>query len=84
MARSRCPNHLSGPIHCSHAEPEQRKLDRERLVAAGLDGEWLWTAMQCVYCKYIYSIEKDGSKVVRGYFEGDLIKPDHWRQINID
>ena len=74
--------------------------------------------MQCVYCKYIYSIEKDGSKVVRGYFEGDLIlaanrldvetplrfdgqrgaidqrigryfegdliKPDHWRQINID
>ena len=40
--------------------------------------------MQCVYCKYVYSIEKDGSKIVRGYFDGELIKLGHWRPINID
>ena len=47
------------PTRCSGADRGQTKINREKLVAAGLSGEWLTSAWMCQYCGCVYSDEWD-------------------------
>lgn len=64
---------------CTAPGREQVNLDAEDLSQAGLSEDWITGAMRCTYCKYIYSIDGNGKKTVRGHFEGDLMEIGRWR-----
>ena len=76
------------PTRCSDPDRGQRKLDPEKLVEAGLTGEWLSNAWRCGYCDCVYSNEWDsgGGRFVRkqrGYFGGNtLIAPGQWEPVD--
>ena len=71
MTRSPCPCHYDASLpYCSAAKPEQQGLDAEKLRKAGVDEEWIPTAMQCRWCKCVYTVAlPSGRKIVRGRLE---------------
>lgn len=77
----RCPCRCSDPIRNQH------KVDREKLIAAGLTGDWLSDARMCGYCGCVYSNEWDRggrryARTQRGKFVGDLIQWDRWEPVD--
>jgi hypothetical protein len=76
--RSQCP-----ASSCSAGDPAQMTIEASDLQRIGLSDNWTGSAMRCVYCKVIYSIDGNGRKTVRGYFEGDLMEPGRWRPVKL-
>lgn len=73
---SECPMY---PHNCDAAAPRQVRLERQALVEAGLNGDWLGNAFRCTYCDHIYSIGANGMKVHQGHFGGNtLMEADNW------
>lgn len=74
--RVRCPSRCAG-------SDRSHKIDPEKLIAAGVTGDWVSDAMECGYCHYIYSNDRDHDgriykRIQRGRFRRDLIWPGDW------
>ena len=74
--RVRCPTRCSG-------SDRSNKIDPEKLIAAGVTGDWLSDAMMCGYCGCVYSNDRDHDgriykQTQRGDFTAELIEPGRW------
>ena len=70
---------------CKAANPRQYDLKREQLAKAGVEGDWLSHARRCGYCGCVYSLDYSNGappqRIIRGYFDKELMLPGHWKPI---
>ena len=75
------------PTGCSGSERSD-KIDPEKLIEAGVTGDWLSDAMMCGYCGCVYSNDQDHEghiykRTQRGYFTAELIEPGRWNAVDL-
>lgn len=60
---------------CRATNPQQLDVPQSVLVIYGVTHDWASRAQRCTHCQCVYSIEVDGSRMVRGYLDSAIMGP---------